>query len=184
MSITKDKGSSGHLAALEPPAFAVSKIKRTHSLWRYLWPFQSLKQFLVFCALSLFIFLGCTLLARLWPDVVPLQSGSGAFILGLLIWGPCMTLPARMTIITRGTARQFIPRLEQLLQEDDYTISALTTNKDRIYFRFKWPSYLAWLHSPEQDLELSRICENDIELHGPARALYSLEMSLRWELEK
>jgi hypothetical protein len=184
MFTTKDNAKPLNAIAYAP--FTLSKIERTHSLWRYLWPFQSVKQFLLFMTASIAIALVCFILARAWPDVEPLQSGAGALILALMIIWPCYELPAKMIILTRDSARQFIPQLEKVIINWGFSVSPLDlyVNKDQINFIIKWPPYLAWLYSPEQNIKLRRLSENEIELRGPARILNSIQMFLRWELER
>lgn len=184
MSTSQDNAEP--LKSIECTPFTLSKVKRTHSPWRYLWPFQSVKQFFLFMVASATIALTCFTLARLWPNVEALQSGAGALILLLLIIWPCYELPAKMTITTRGPARQFIPQLEKVIINWGFSgpLPNLNSSKDSINFLIKWPPYLAWLYSPEQNVELHRLNENEIELRGPARILNSLQMFLRWELEK
>lgn len=182
MSTSQD--TTEPLKAVAPPPFIVSKVKRTHRLWRYLWPFQSIRQASVIFFASLLIFFFHTIILHLNPQWAPMLSSSGAFILLLIILGPCTELPAKMTIIIHGSAKQFVPQMEKLILEQGFAVSPLNTTKEQIYFIAKWPPYLTWLYSPEQNIELRRLCENEIELRGPARSLNSLQMFLRWELEK
>lgn len=182
MSTSQD--TTEPLKTFAPPPFIVSKVKRTHHLWRYLWPFQSIKQALIILFASLLIMFFHTTILHLRPQWTPMLSSRAAFILLLIILGPCTALPAKLTVITQGSAKQFVPQLEKLISEQGYAVSPLNTSKGQIYFCAKWPPYLTWLYSPEQNVELRRVCENEIELRGPARSLNSLHMFLRWELEK
>jgi hypothetical protein len=159
---------------VSPPSFIIFPIERAHSVWQYFWPFQSIRQFLSTLAESIVVVIGWFLLA---PQSMGLGDRiviAACLVLGVIRMTPCDELPGTITIAsTKGPARELIPTLERLILERGYTRDSLPPNSNDIHFRSNWPARHSWLYSPEQDVYLSVIYENIIEIRGPKKILKS-----------
>ncbi|MDQ1811882.1 hypothetical protein RBA41_01055 [Massilia sp. CCM 9210] len=183
MPISLDRPIS--LPATKPPPFVFFPTVRAHSFWRYFWPFQSVKQFMLTIAESLVAAIICILLApqSTRPDARAFLAVG--FLLAVLRKNGCEALPSKITIAsTRGPARQLMPMIEQIFVEREYTRAPLPASGDHIHFLPPLAAGPSWFYSPEQDIELAVVYDNIIEVRGPKNTLYSIEMFLRWKLEE
>lgn len=173
------------LKSVTPPPFVFVRTENAHEFWRYLWPFQSVRHFMVTVAEGVVWAIGVILVA---PESVELGARiaiAGGLFLAVIRMNACDELPGKITIAaTRGPARELIPTLEKIFSEKGYTADPSPPKGDCIHFRPISGAGESWLYSSEQDIELCIVFENIIEVRGSKTTLNFMEMDLRWKLEE
>jgi hypothetical protein len=164
-----------------PPPFELSTVERAHGWWGYLWPFQTRKTLIWTLGLLAGGLLLDTAMVLLWldPGALPYVLG-GAFLGGMS--AAYRVLPVKMTVTSRGDARQQVETITQLMLSRGYVVDQPTDQAGRVQYcpksRDRWP----WLYWSEQDMGL-RWRDHQIELHGPFNTMAWLHGQLLEQLE-
>lgn len=151
----------------------ISKVKRTHAWWLYLWPFQSRRALLTTLALQavvlpvmgLFAFLASP--HSLFPIVICSAAGG-------LLGGLYPLLPATLTLATRGVTRPALTDLQARLARLGYVASDQQPRPGRFHYRSKRSRFWRW---DEQDIELL-VHDHELVLSGPVAILALLRARL------
>lgn len=181
MSISFDNSKA--VEAATSPQFFFFSTQRAHSFWRNLWPFQSVRQFLITLALTVGVVIVCSVVV---PESVDLQVRLLIFSIFVItvVRELRAQLPGKITIaLSRGSARQVIPDIKKAILELGYTDISPSPMVDRFQLRRKPVSDL-WIYSPKQDVELCIPDDNIIEVLGAIGVLKLVIMELNWKLEK
>jgi hypothetical protein len=166
------------------PPFSFSPIERTHSAWRYLWPFQSRQE----RVLLLRVFAaGLVLDAVVVWLCVALEAVPYALVGGLIggLWlGPYRSLPAKLTITTRSEARHHLADVQKLLLRIGFVPSGKMTEPGHYRYDVKAPDNalvrLIFVEGQTFDLRLG---EHTIELHSQIRWIEWLQRQLTKQLD-
>ncbi|HEX8614436.1 MAG TPA: hypothetical protein VF800_24420 [Telluria sp.] len=169
----------------EPPPFSVSRIRRTHSLWRYLWPYRSANHFsLTMCSNIAIWTLHGIFLAQFIPYYFhPLGLLALIFLATVTI--PYDELPAKVTITTTVPAHRFLDEIVQEMVESGYVVQTSTSDQpDDVHFSPQkkvefWP--LLWI---EQDVNAYLRDANTIEVDGSKVDLSKLVHCLKRRYKK
>jgi hypothetical protein len=163
---------------------AVSSIERTHSIWLYLWPFRSREERVLLLRLFAVGLLIWALVVWLWLDHEELPYVLVGALSGGLWLGPYRALPARMTITTRGQARDYLADVQTLVLRIGFVPSDKVTEPGHYHYITKKPENallrLLYVEGPTFDL---RVSQHKIELHSEIRWIEWLHNKLtkQWE---
>lgn len=164
------------------PPFVVSPVKRTHSVRRYLWPFQTRKCLIWTVCLLAGGCLAWTAVILLWLDPGALPWALVGAVTGGMYMGPYIMLPAQMTISSRSDARHHVDDVTRAMLRMGYVVGAATSEPGHIHYEPKLSSKLRWLYWSEQDIDL-RHRDNKIELSGPVSKMERLRYHLLKQLD-
>lgn len=178
MSISLDKPVAAE--TVTPPPFFFFATQRAHGFWRYLWPFQSVRQTIITLALTAVLVIICSVVL---PESVNFRVRLLIFLCFVItvVRELREQLPGKTTIaVSRGPARQLIPDLKHVILELGYTETSPSAKGDRFHFR---PNPELSLFLPKHDVELFIADENIIEVLGAIGSLKQVIMKLNWKLE-
>ena len=165
-----------------PPPFELSPIERTHFWWGYVWPFQTRKTLIWMLGLLAGGTLVDTAMVLLWLDPGALPYVIGGALIGGMYMGPYRVLPAKMTMTSRGEARQHVDAITQMLLRRGYIVDQPTDQAGHVRYcpksRDRWP----WLYWSEQEMGL-HWHNHQIELRGPCNMIEWLHGKLFKQLE-
>jgi hypothetical protein len=150
----------------------ISKITRTHSIWRYLFPLQSIAQF-VSAALIFMTFMSIASISIYLLDSSALFPVLSAAAIGGAYFGFYPVLPACMVLNTKHAAIHHVKVLNEIILSIGYAVSMSTDTCYR--YQNKLPPWLSW---KEQDLEFL-VHAHAIEIKGPIGSLRSLEKKMK-----
>lgn len=165
----------------EPPPFTVSRTRRMHPLWRYLWPYRSANHF----AMTMCFYIAMWTIQRivfLPPspayDFTPLGLLVLVFIATVMI--PYDELPAKVTITTQVPALRFLDDIREEMADNRYAVQQSEyDDPGHVHFRPQgkaefWP--LIWI---EQDVDVWLRDDNTIDVYGSKVDLSKLVHNLK-----
>jgi hypothetical protein len=166
-----------------PPPFAFSTIERTHSAWRYLWPFNSRQEQVVILSIFAAVLLLWTIIVWLWlPHGALPYTLAGATIGGMWL-GPYHSLPAIMTITTRSEARHHLADVQKLVLRIAFEPSGKLTEPGHYHYIGKMPkNKLLRLVAVEGVTFDLRVGEHTIELYSELRWIEWMHSQLAKQL--
>lgn len=152
-------------------AITVSATTRTHSVFRYFLPVQSLHQFVHAVVLTAVVLaLGGIPIYLFDPEAlsfVLLCGAAGAFGAGFY-----PVLPGHMKLTTRGEARHFVPDIDKHMTQLGYVEFRSSPTGKRYRSRAR-----PWMRWEEQEVEIA-VGANVIDVNGPVATLRWLRMLL------
>jgi hypothetical protein len=151
----------------------ISKVERTHALWRYLWAFQSRRALLTILALNAVILPMVAGFGYLIGSQAVLQAVLFSAVCGL-ICGLYPLLPATLTLAAAGSPRSALVDLQARLIRLGYVASDQPPHPGRLHYRSKRSRFWRW---DEQDVELL-VHEHELVLNGPVAILAMLRARL------
>jgi hypothetical protein len=151
----------------------ISKVKRTHAWWRYLWPFQSRRALLTTLVLNAVCLPIVAAFGYLIASQAVFQAVIFSAVCGLLC-GLYPLLPATLTLAAPGSPRPALADLQARLIRLGYVASEQPPRPGRFHYRSKRSRFWRW---DEQDIELL-VHEHELVLSGPVAILALLRARL------
>lgn len=153
-------------------AITVSATTRTHSVFRYFWPVQSLHQFVHAVVILGVLLPSFGLLIYLFGDreAIPIVMLGG--LAGAIGAGFYPVLPGHMKLTTRGEARNFLPDIDKHMTQLGYVEFRSSPTGKRYRSRAR-----PWMRWEEQEVEIT-VGANVIDVNGPVATLRWLRMLL------
>lgn len=169
----------------EPPPFTVSRTRRTHALWRYLWPYRSANHFTltICCAIAIWTIQGMFLSEYTSYSLSPF--GLLIVVLGTTVMIPYDELPAKVTITTKVPAQHVLDDIAQEMAENRYTVDAFASpGPSHLHFYPQekaefWPN--VWI---EQDVDVYLRDGNTIDVYASKVDLSKLIHNLKRRYKK
>jgi hypothetical protein len=169
---------------VEPPPYELSQVQRTHPWWAYLWPFRSRQEAVVMLRVVSVGLLLSAIAVWLWvaPDALRYTLPGG--LIGGLWLGPYRSLPAQMTITTRGEVCHQLTKIQKMVMKIGFVSSAEVTEPAHYHYVFKPPTrpLLRLLYVEGQSFDL-RVQEHTIHLQGDVRWIELIHQKLAKQLE-
>ncbi|NHZ41694.1 hypothetical protein [Massilia aquatica] len=170
----------------EPPPFTVSRTRGTHPLWRYLWPFSSIKQLWGTIGIAFLYWLALSVgLDHFYSgrDIEPI-----GFFVALVIFTvmfPYDQLPATVTINTRMPAQGFLDDIVREMVDNGYTHeSSACGQPGHLHFYPREKVELNLAYWPEKDVDVYLRDDSTIDIHGSKMALSRLVHCLKRSYKK
>jgi hypothetical protein len=150
-----------------PPAFAVSRTRRMHPLWRYLWPYRSARHFLLtmLAAIAVWTIQGVFLSYYIPHYFNPFSLLALLIVVPLTI--PYDELPAKVRISTAFPAHHFLSAIGQELRARGYALQA-PASRHAGHLRFAPQAQarfapMCWI---EQEVDVWQRDEATIDVYG------------------
>lgn len=184
--MTGYRKNTNELPEQPPPPFTLSAVERDHSVWRYFWPFLTVRMLAwIICLLGVgaLAVSGAVLLWASDRGVLP-WALAGAMSGGLWM-GPYRFLPEKMTVTTRIDPAPLVREIAvRMLEEFDYIVDAEKSGEAHVHFRPRHSVKNEWIFWDEQDVDLWRYGDDRIELRGPRHIVLAMSRHLRGKLRK